>query len=124
MAEVHPALRSALEAGDTGRLSVIVRLRPTQQGAPVPPAEDTVRIAQSLLARASNATNQQPDKVSVLKHIGTVVVAAAPEYLRALVDDEAVAEAFTNDAGTVLAPAPVRVAEPAPDEERPARGRG
>src|SRR5215213_9998220 len=90
---VDPELARQLdEAGADDTVQAVVYLRSTRSLNP----DSVNRTAQRVIESASTKAGTRPDRVNVMRYIGTVAVEGPASFVRALIDETDVTSALAN----------------------------
>lgn len=92
-------LETAAGAAATGVIQAVVQLRPGKGNDVAPQPDQTERIVGSLLARVARQVGLDPADFNVFPNLGSFVISAPGDYLRALLDQPEVASALANRPG-------------------------
>ena len=104
-ARMDPALSAQLDAAaaDDQPVQAVIALR--RDAGPAAGAQDVGAIAEDLLARVARETGCAPVDHNVFRNLGSFVVVAPPQFVRALLEQPEVEAAMANrQPGPVVEP--------------------
>lgn len=106
-AKIHPLLLDQLDGGSS-LVQAIVQLRYTdeKEGAVLPEAMD--QLAAELLARVAREVGHSAVRSNVLRNVATVIIEAAPDFIRSLISQPEIASALPNQTADSVAIPPVK----------------
>lgn len=95
--KVDERLTAQLEsAAADDDIQAVFTLKAENPNEPVPSPERTEEMANVLLKRVAEQAGVDPDKVNIFKYMGSFVVSAKPNFIKAVLKEPEVASAMAN----------------------------
>lgn len=104
-ADLHELLKHLDRDGGTAGVIVVLK---SPDANPVPPADETDRLAKKLISDAEEATGSHPGNSNVFRRFGRFVVEAPAEIIRYIAAQPEVSEVTPNERRDFGLIAPVR----------------